>query len=238
MREGVGGNAVSLQVRRHRRADRQAAVAHVGEDVDVLHAGEPGEPHVELDVREDAARRGDLLQAGPAEGLGDEGGGASLEHALGHVGELLRGVAPEDLLELPEHRRRGVRRDDVQAVRADHGEQRVFLVRDRVGVVGQGHDLALVLEFAHVHEVCHVLEEDAERGAGGQGPDERQAAVREPPQAAAAPVADTVEGDDQGLGETAAAGRGGGVGKVVIDPRDGGGAQAQRSQPTLQPGAA
>ena len=46
-------------------------------------------------------------------------------------------------------------------------------------VVGQRHDLAFVLELAHVEQVRHVLEEHADRVARGRCGDARRAARRE-----------------------------------------------------------
>ena len=49
-------------------------------------------------------------------------------------------------------------------------QQRVVRVGDRRGVVGQRHDLALVLELPHVEQAGHLLEEHAQRDRAATRP--------------------------------------------------------------------
>jgi len=214
--ETVAGHAEGLVIQVHRRADAQAAVAHVGEDVDPLHPVEGGDLHVHLDIGKHPARGGQAPDPRGGQVMPDEIEDALLQDPLGHGGELLRGIAPEDLPEFPVQGRGAVAGDDVPVRRGDQVHEGVFLVGDGIGVVGQGHDLSLILQLPHVHEVGDVFEEDPQRGMGGKSPEELQTSPGKAADGAAEAVADAVEGDHQGLGKAAARRGGHRMGGVVV----------------------
>ena len=87
---------------------------------------------------------------------------APFEDALGHVSELLGRIEVEDAGEALVKAAGAVTGLDLQAVDREEPEEGIPRVRDGIAEAGQGHDLALILELAHVEEVRDVLEEDAE----------------------------------------------------------------------------
>ena len=64
-------------------------------------------------------------------------------------------------------------------------EQRILLVGNRRGVVGQRHHLAFVFELAHVEQVRDVLEEHAQRALAPATPRRAADARRETPRCVA-----------------------------------------------------
>ena len=90
----------------------------------------------------------------------------AFDHALRQVGELL--VRDSASGSSPERRRTpwpGRVVSSTPSRTVNPRQQRIVLVGDRRGIVGQRHHLALVFQLPHVEEAGHVLEEDAERVA-------------------------------------------------------------------------
>ncbi len=96
-------------------------------------------------------------------------------------------------------------------------EQRVVGVGDRRGVIGQRHDLAFVFELAHVQQVRHVLEENAEGASRRRRRDAAQVAVLEFRDRRGHPVAEPVDGHDRTGFKSGGPCRRGGVRLVVVD---------------------
>jgi len=160
--KAAGRRAVQRSVGGKGRPDCEPPVTHVGKDEKPLHTGQFGEQHVHFDVGKDPSRNGQPLHSRPFERLPDQSDDALFKNPLGHEGELLRWVAPEDRLKRPEHLRGVAGRDDIETPHPDDPQHRVFGVGDRVGKVGQRHHFPFIFQFAHVHQVRHVLEEDPE----------------------------------------------------------------------------
>ena len=129
-------------------------------------------------------------------------------------------------------------RDETQSPNPDETHEGVFRIGNGIGVVGQGHDLALVLQLPHVHEVGDVLEEDPREAEARSAATPVQAPGFKAPHAAAEAVAQPVQGDDQTLVEAAAKGRGPCVGLVMVHEVQAKGAKADGPKRPAKVGAA
>ncbi len=80
----------------NRRPEREAAVAHVREHVDVLHLRQQADTPRGLHVRHDAAGQREPPKAGQTNGVARERRARLLHDALREIGELLVGISPVD----------------------------------------------------------------------------------------------------------------------------------------------
>ena len=83
-----------------------------------------------------------------------------------------------------------------------------------------------------------MLEEDPQRGTGGQGLEERQRASTSCPEGTGEPVADAVEGEDERLRKAAARSGRRGVGGVMVDKVELKAREPHLRKAPLQPAAA
>ena len=171
--------------RRHRRAQRQPAVAHVRE---TRRRPRPRAAarmrRVGPDVRHDAAGQRERDRARSGERRRGQARRTRLLHdALRQVRELLVRDSASGSARAPGRSAcPGASVSMTPSRTLNPRQQRVVLIGNRRGVVGQRHHLALVFELAHVEEVRDVLEEHAERACAPATRPRARAGRRERPE--------------------------------------------------------
>ena len=123
---------------------------------------------VHLDVGKNTSSDRYISHPGPLQCFRNQKQGILLQDALCHERELLRRMAPEDFLHLPEHGCGGIFGYDAQPLCPDESEERILGIRNGKGIIGQGHDLALIFQLSHIHQVRDVLEENSREVLAGE----------------------------------------------------------------------
>jgi len=169
----------SRSATRDASSQREPAIAHVREHVDILDVRQKPDAARGPDVGNDAARQGEPPMAGQPDGVAGKRHAGALDDALSQIGELLIRVPPVDLRQRASRAVPGTRRGEDAIAHLNPGQERIVVIGDRRGIVSQRHDLALVLELPHVQQAGHVLEKHAERAARARSGDSPQLAVAE-----------------------------------------------------------
>ena len=201
-----------------------------GKTYTIIDRREQPHPPVGLDVRRDAAGERDAAAIRSVEPRRRQARRRPVRRFAAPCTRIARSDTPIALSQGRHHRVPGHLRADATVRHAEERQQRIRFVGNRRGVVGERHHLAFVFELAHVQQVGHVLEEDAERVPRRRRGEPPQTAVGERGDGGRQAVADAVDRQDRARGETARPRRGGGMTRVVIVERQRRASQPERTQ--------